>query len=335
MCDFTVVTYFTPKFACFASELQRDCDAFGYPFHGEALDAEFDDLIKAFDFKIAYVRRMVQRYGQVLWLDAECRVVKPIPQDWSAPLISTYQTDRSRGFSSGVLMLDDGQQWVIDLWLKYAKKYPQYPDDFVLDFLSRKVPLDFATIPLEFYDRSTSCPVARGLWQNEFTVIQHPTINRWPAPASYRNAFNGKRGRRSAREAISRQRKGIFFRNFASDFAAVEARMRSGTESEFHVSGWVFDAVQQRYAPELYWPSLADDYTSKPRTFAKSKENFNRKTRGRSFRETAMQKMRLDAADAKRFGQTGSMWGFGSVIARKIASVSRRKEKNTVEHETD
>ena len=61
---------------------------------------------------------------------------------FSSPLISTYETGRSRGFSSGVLMLDRSHVAFIDLWMKYARKYPRYPDDFVLDFLStnRKSP---------------------------------------------------------------------------------------------------------------------------------------------------------------------------------------------------
>ncbi len=250
---------------------------------------------------------MVKRYGEILWLDVECRVVKPIPEHWTSPLISTYETGRSNGFSSGVLMLDDSQLEFIDLWIKYAQRYPKYPDDFVLDFLSNSVSFDFMTVPLEFYNRKTTCPVARGLWKNEHTVIQHPTINRWPRPTKYRRAFNGKeRRRRSERESVSRQRKGIFYRNFGGDFSSINEVMQFGIESEYHESDWVFDSVRQLYAPKLYWPDVVDDFTSKPRSFETSQENFNKEPKGVAFRTAAIQNMRLDAIDAKRYGRTRS-----------------------------
>ena len=137
-------------------------------------------MIQAFDFKIEYIRDMVNRYGQILWLDVECRIVKRLPEDWQSPLILTYQHGGHRGFSSGVLMLDRSQLELIDLWLKYARHYPKYPDDFVLDFLAQSIAMDFRTIPFALYDRDAASPIARGLWGNEHTVVQHPPINRLP-----------------------------------------------------------------------------------------------------------------------------------------------------------
>ncbi|MEO2010171.1 MAG: hypothetical protein ABGX22_15965 [Pirellulaceae bacterium] len=307
MHQFTVITYFTPDFECFATGLKEDCQTLGYSLHCEGIAEQFDDVIRAFDFKISYIRDMVKRFGKVLWLDVECRVVKPIPEHWSSPLISTYDAGTSNGFSSGVLMFDEAQLELIDLWDKYAQKYPKYPDDFVLDFLSSSVPFGFATVPLEFYDRKTQCPVARGQWKNEHTVIQHPTINRWPEPTKYRRAFNGRERRgRTERESISRQRKGIFYRNFGGDFSSVKEVMQVGFETEYQHAGWVFDSVRQLYAPELYWPDLSDDFTSKPRSFETSWENFNKRPKGHTFRAAAIKSMRLDAADAKRYGRSRS-----------------------------
>ncbi|MAD80754.1 MAG: hypothetical protein QGG71_24125 [Pirellulaceae bacterium] len=317
MQPFTVVTYFTPKFACFAPGLQEDCRRLGYRIHCEDLAEEFDDLIQAFDFKISYIRQMVRRFGTILWLDVECRIVKPIPGDWSSPLISSYQTGKSQGFSSGVLMLDGSQLEFIDLWMKYAQRYPQYPDDFVLDFLANSVSLDLATVPLEFYDRQTRCQVARGLWKNEHTVVQHPTINRWPEPTEYRRAFNGReRNRRSELESIARQRKGIFYRNFGGDFAIIDDLMRAGVQTEYHDAQWVFDSVHKLFAPEQYWPEFADDFTSKPRSFEKSRENFNKKPKGNAFRTAAIRRMHLDANDVQRYGQSNSFGNLSRQVRR-------------------
>ncbi len=307
MKQFTVVTYYTPDFECFIKGLQEDCQTLGYPLYSERLASRFDNVIQAFDYKIEYIQQMVERFGRVLWLDVECRIVQPIPAAWTSPLISTYSAGESMGFSSGVLMLDDSQSEFIALWLKYARKYPRYPDDFVLDFLSHRISYDFMTVPLEFYDRETTCPVARGLWKNEHTIIQHPTINRWPEPTKYRQAFSGKeRKRRSQSEAISRQRKGVFYRNFGGDFAEVQAIMQAGRETEYRNAGWVFDSAQQLYAPELYWPDIVDDYCSKPRSFEKSWENFTQRPKGSTFRTAAIQRMQLDTGDAKRFGPAKS-----------------------------
>ncbi len=303
MNGFTVVSYFTPEFECFEAGLREDCEHFGYPFHSLALSNSFDNLIQAFDFKIAFIKEMVQRFRTVLWLDIECRIVRPVPEHWNSPLISTYVSGKSQGFSSGVLMLDPSQMELIDLWLKYACKYPQYPDDFVLEFLSKLVAFDFSTVPLEFYDRDTHAPIARGLWKNEHTIIQHPTVNRWPAPMQYRRAFNGKeRKRRTVSESISRQRKSLFYRNFGGDFNRIDEVMRIGVEREYHDSGWVFDAVYQRYAPKLYWPEHGDDYTSKPRSFQVSWESFQMHPKSQSFRDKAIQRMRLDKIDTEKFG---------------------------------
>lgn len=304
MSRFTVISYHTPGFECFAGGLKADCQRLGYPFHCLSLNSEFKTLIQAFDYKISFIREMIERYGSILWLDVECRIVRAIPDSWQGPLISTYVTGNSSGFSSGILMFDESHLETIDLWMKYAVKYPRYPDDFVLDFLANAVGLHFHQVPLEFYDRNTTHPIARGLWENHHTIIQHPTINRWREPIKYRKAFNGSpRSRRSRREVVSRQRKAIFYRNFGGDFETLHQRMELGEESEFHESGWVFDSIEQRYAPELYWPDCTDDYTTKPRSFAKSRDAFYQQPNAKkSYRALAKQRMRLDATDARIYG---------------------------------
>ncbi len=303
MAAFTVITCFTPQFDHLVTGLRKDCERLGYPLHCERIAEEFGNLIQAFDFKISFIRRMVDQLGCVLWLDAECRIVSPVPELWHSPLISTYKIGGARGFSSGVLMLNNSQREFIVLWEKYAQKYPAYPDDFVLDFLAKSMSMTFTCIPFEFYDRDTSSTVARGMWQNEHTIIQHPTINRWPDPIKYRVAFRGKqRSRRPLAESVSRQRKGLFYRNFGGEFAEVDRIMTEGRETEVLYADWVFDAVMKRYAPACYWPSLADDFTSKPRSFEISRRNFADRPAGRSHRESAIRSMRLDADDAQRYG---------------------------------
>ena len=305
MSDFTVVSYHTTNFKCFAEGLVGDCERFGYPVYIKDVGHDFDDLIKAFDYKISFLREMVLRFGSVLWLDIECRIVSPVPRDWRSPLISSYSMGGHIGLSSGVLMLSASDLPTIELWLKYAEAYPLYPDDFVLDFLLQATDLEFSTVPFEFYDRDTTSPVVRGLWQNAYTVIQHPTVNRWPDPVKYKKAFNGQLNlNRSQAEEVSRQRKGIFFRNFGGDIGEIIEVMMSSHREMFVDSGWVFEPSTSRYAPQMFWPQDADDFNSKPVSFELSMKHFYTKPKGKTFREQAIRSMRLDSEDQKKYAST-------------------------------
>jgi len=304
--SFTVITYYTPDFAEFLGGLQEDCGRLGYPLQAHACPQNFDNVIQAFDYKIDFIRDAIREFDRVLWLDVECRIDQPVPDDWQSPLISCYSSGTSQGLSSGILMLDTEQLWLVDLWSRYARKYPDYPDDFVLDFLANQIGLAFRTVPFEFYDRDTTCRISRGEWRNSHTVIRHPTTNRWRQPLRYRRAFNGSwREQRTAEEVIARQRKAIFFRNFAGQFSVVDRVMRAGLESQFHYADWVFDAREQTFAPEMFWPEYQSDYSARPRTFAQSWERFLKPPPRRSFREQALRKMRLTRQDRRKFHSAG------------------------------
>lgn len=300
---FTVITYYTPDFSGFLGGMAADCKRLGYQLHAHACPQTFNNVIKAFDYKIEFIRDAINQFGQVLWLDVECRIDRPIPSDWESPLISSYESGTSAGLSSGVLMLDREQLWLVELWSHYAKKYPRYPDDFVLDFLSTCVDLPLRTVPFEFYGRDTTCSITRGEWSNEHTIIRHPTTNRWLQPLRYRQAFNGRlREKRSDQEMVDRQRKTIYFRNFAGDFDVVDRAMDVGNAEEFRYADWVFDTQMRYYSPERYWPDAKADFTARPQSFQKSWEQFRNPPPRTSFRKKAIASMRLDRPDAKRFG---------------------------------
>lgn len=303
-CDFTVITYYTPDFAAFVDGLREDCRRIGYPLQVHPCPDVFDQVIHAFDYKIEFILEAIRRFDRVLWLDVECRIDQPIPSNWTSPLISSYSSGTSQGLSSGVLMLDSQMLWLVELWHKYAKKYPQYPDDFVLDFLTTQIGNPFHTVPFEFYNRDAKCAISRGEWKNAGTVIRHPSTNRWRNPLSYRRAFHGsKREKRSQEEAVARTRKAIFFRNFAGDFAVVEREMNAGLQSEFRYADWVFDAREQTFAPEMFWPDFQSDFATKPRTLTESWDQFKNPPARRSFREDAIRKMKLSRQDRRQIAE--------------------------------
>lgn len=322
--DFTVVTCYTPAFDVFRAGLTADCSRLKYTLHAERLDSEFETLIHAFDYKISFIRRMVERFGVVLWLDTECRIVSPIPEAWRPPLITTYQLDGRTGYSSGVLMMGPEDLEFLSLWEKYARKYPRYPDDFVFEFLHTLVDLSLMEVPFEFYERTTSSPVVRGMWENDHTIVQHPTVNRWPDPLKYRVAFNGNSGRhQDPAEAVSRQRKGIYYRNFGGDFRAIVERMCAAGADEFADSGWVFDPDSLTYAPEFYWPELADSFASRPRSFDQSQTYFQERPARQTWREQALSRMKLDRTDRRTYlghDSFGPMQWLRSIITRRQKS---------------
>ena len=304
---FTVVTYHTPDFRHFVTGLAADCARHGYTFYCEETKSNYQNLIHAFDHKIGFLQRMVKKFGTVLWLDVECRIVLPVPQGWQSPLITSYEICGEQGLSSGVLMLGEEHLPFLSLWEKYAKKYPRFPDDFVLDFLTNAIDYPFQTVPFEFHDRSTTSPVVRGQWKNQSTILQHPTINRWPDPLKYRRAFNGPQRMKQQQNLIARQRKYLYFRNFSGDFEEVMQVMESGENQWWEYADWIFSPVDWTYAPAFYWPQQAEQFNVKPFTFQKAVQQKDEQPPRTRFRSVAIGRMTLDRTDGGKGGMVSRM----------------------------
>ena len=298
MNDFTIISYCTPNFLHFAEKLSKDCLKWGYPHHIEHLQENISNLIRAFDFKIEFIQDMIQKYGNVLWLDVECRLVGQIPSHWQRPLITDYNIDGTCGLSSGVLMLGKEDLEFVEIWKTYAKRYAKHPDDFVLEFLLRDLPWHMNTVPIQFYERQTDALVTRGEFSGPKTVIQHPSTNRWPNPKRYRKAFGG---RKSMKATLARQRKHLFYRNFPGDFELID-RLMSEARPPTEIEGWIFDGERGLYAPACYWNNYPEDYYSKPRNFAASHKAFFNRSEKKSYRSKVVKRMKLTAKDRKFWG---------------------------------
>jgi hypothetical protein len=293
---FTVISFFTPDFAHFACDLRADCERFGYPCRIEEV-AEAGSLTETWDRKVEFIGESIRRLGTVLWLDVECRLLAPIPVDWAAPLTSTFPMGNSRPVSTGVLMLDRSHLPLMEVWGRHARKHADLPDDFVLEFLLGQYDLPFTFVETEFFDRRTPAQIVRGQWETEGTIVQHPTINRWPDPMRYARTFNGPKGRSVDADPemrVARKRKSLFWRNFGGDFEEVERMMASDSEQEHVLNGWVFDPAQQEYAPLPYWPSMPEIFGVKPLTRAKFREHAGKGFQENPFRRKVLRSMRLE-----------------------------------------
>ena len=65
-------------FAVFADQLRQDCWRHGHPCHIQLVDCPFANLIQVFDHKVEWIREQVIKFGRVIWLDVECRLLRPI-----------------------------------------------------------------------------------------------------------------------------------------------------------------------------------------------------------------------------------------------------------------
>ena len=74
---------------------------------------------------------------------------------------------KSDPVSTGLLWLDSSHLPLVKVWAKHARKYPDLPDDFVLEFLLREYDLPFTYIETEFFDRLKNSQIIRGQWKCE------------------------------------------------------------------------------------------------------------------------------------------------------------------------
>ena len=310
MSCFTVISFYTPDFAHFASDLKADCDRLGYSHN--IVEVEDSGLLTdIWDRKVDYILQSLKDFGSVLWLDVECRLLTSIPDDWAPPLTCTFPLKAGRPLSTGVLMLSSEHIPFVKVWSKYARKYEDLPDDFVLEFLLSQYDLPFVYVHTEFFDRSTPAQVVRGQWSNEDTVVQHPTINRWQKPVQYSLTFNGKKtdSKKCLQEERSRKRKYIYWRNFGGDFNRVEELMSTDIDRDYEISNWVFNPSRQKYSPSQYWPEYADTFGVKPLTKSRFEQNILHGFPANKHREKSLRRMRLNYEDKSLFNRRSDRLG--------------------------
>jgi len=260
---FTVIGWTTASYAHLADGLRADCERFGYPFHLYDVDGEYRTLMRAWCNHPYVVRRGVEDFGSVLFLDIECRIVRPIPDRWRAPLVSVRRPRQKFWirYNTGTVMADERSLPWLDAWIRVLEDWRMgdlEPEDHVhwpgdlCDELGLAAALaalgvEVMTPELEYVDRTSDAEIARGLWANEHTVVQHPTVHHWP------------------NEDDPVEVKKLFVQNYPgdpADAAAILTAASNGRPVERH--GWVFDPAAARYAPQEFWPDHARSWVSEP-----------------------------------------------------------------------
>jgi hypothetical protein len=247
---FTCIGWATQSYQHLAEGIRADCARLGYPYHLYDVDAEYASLMRAWCNHPHIIRRGILDFGHVLFLDIECRLLKPLPPHWKAPLVSVRHPPQKFWirYNSGTVMADEACLPWIDTWIAILEDWrlgELGPDDFVhwpgdlCDELALAAALaahgvEVAAPELEYVSRDHPAELARGLWRNPHTVVQHPTIHHWPG----------------VDDPI--ESKKLFWQNYPDDPATVGALFLS-PEGVVRRGGWVFDTDRGCYAPQEFW----------------------------------------------------------------------------------
>jgi hypothetical protein len=102
-----------------AHGLREDCARLGYPYHLYEIDQNYASLVKAWCNHPHIIRRGIEDFGTVLFLDIECRILKPLPEHWKAPLVSVRRPAQKFWirYNSGTVMADESCLPWIDTWI--------------------------------------------------------------------------------------------------------------------------------------------------------------------------------------------------------------------------
>lgn len=248
---FTVIGWATANYAHLAEGLRADCERLGYPFHLYEIDDQYRSLMRAWCNHPHIIRQGVKAFGSVLFLDIECRILRPLPAHWRAPLVSVRSPAQKFWirYNSGTVMADESCLPWLDTWIAIIEDFglgDLAPEDFVhwpgdlCDELALAAALAAHGVKpaaplLEYVDRSRPAELARGLWSTPHTVIQHPTVHHWP----------------SVTDPV--ESKKLFWQNYPGDPAEASGLLAGGRHASRH--GWIFDAGT--YAPAEFWPNHA------------------------------------------------------------------------------
>lgn len=251
---FTCIAWASGPYKAMFKNLQADCERFGYPSHLYEIDQDYSSLLQAWCNHPRIIRQGVEDFGTVLYMDVECRIVAPIPDSWQAPLVSIRWPEQKFWirYNSGTVMADESCIPWLDAWIRIIDEWKlgdlaredhvHWPGD-LCDELGMAAALSafgvrVQTPRLEYVDRDTDAELARGLWSNRHTIIQHPTQHHWP------------------KEADAVECKKLFVQNYPGDPLDATS-IFSGDGNVQTQLGWVFNPEQRTYAPAEFWPDHA------------------------------------------------------------------------------
>ena len=80
MNNFTVCALYTPDYKDIISKLENDCKKLKYNYN--FYEVPKDNYLDVCKLKITYWKKAIESFGTIIWLDADARILKKIPQRW-------------------------------------------------------------------------------------------------------------------------------------------------------------------------------------------------------------------------------------------------------------
>jgi hypothetical protein len=247
---FTVISWCTASYKNLAENLRRDCEKFNYPYHLYEIDEEYLSLVKAWCNHPKIIKRGIEQFGSILFLDVECRIVRSIPKQWRPPLLSVRKPAQPfwLKYNSGTIMADEACLPWVDAWINVIETWGMANlgkdayiywendicDEIALSAALAALDISVNTVQLEYIDRTSAAEIVRGFWKNTHTIIQHPTVHHWIKQHD---------------PIVCKQ---LFIQNYGGEYSEVD-RLFSENSGIFALNSWVFDTVNRMYAPNEYW----------------------------------------------------------------------------------
>lgn len=267
---FSFVSWCSPDHLIHHTGLQQDCERFGYPLHTRVVDANMRTPLQAWFYKPYFIRDCLEKFERVAFMDAEARILKPLPERWlsSAFLLSRFTppmgTEPLLQLHSAFCVLDRGQRPLIDAWIRVIERLKlaelnevqahrwdvsqEQPKAERQGMVTDEIAMVMAAAVLDVHPEEIRVSwrpppylgeeeMRLGAIANEHTFILHPFLHHW-----WQENF--------------RWRPYEFYRMFRYHFTGDQERvkqvMHAGKET-LEEAGWRFDAKAGVYAPLARW----------------------------------------------------------------------------------
>ena len=208
--NFTICLLCTEDYKHIASKLISSCLEFGYTCHVYEIPTN-NDYCEVCKMKVGFWKKAIEEFGTVLWLDADARIINPIPDAWfngvtlaryvpkeqdELRTVSYEATNTGEMFTvnqkyylGGFGILNETMLPIIEKTLEYVEH--SWDDEITFNVVKEKYPElmpEYKEIPFhvrwtaennEALKRDGSPHIVKGWTDNENSIIQYDEMHSW------------------------------------------------------------------------------------------------------------------------------------------------------------
>jgi hypothetical protein len=260
--DCTFVSWITPDYLPLQEGIRADCEKYAYPFFSEVKEKEFTHLANAFAYKPFFIKKCLEKFGKIAFVDAEIRILRALPEKWLAssllfPKITPAFLHNILLFHhTGFFVMDRSALPLVDAWIACVERWnlqtaPKHTIDLRPEsiwHISDETALCAAMSALKIFPEEIAVSwtpppnlgreeMRFGTIANEHTFLTHSFLHHWTQERFGFSEYEYYR---------------MYRYHYAGDFRKVAARMAESSE-RFEDHGWIFDSKNKTYAPKEYF----------------------------------------------------------------------------------